>query len=55
MVSRFSDGTPSGIAQQRGSGHVFVWGDEWIEFDSEWRAQVMVARFWVNIFGWFVN
>jgi hypothetical protein len=25
----------AGVAIQMGAGHAFVWGDEWIEFDSE--------------------
>jgi len=29
-----------------------VWGDEWIEFDSEWTTLPRIKQFWVNIFAW---
>jgi hypothetical protein len=35
-------------------GHVAVWGDEWITYDSEW-ADVegqQVERLWLNLFRW---
>ena len=35
-----------------GSGRAFVWGDEWIEFDSEWTTQPQIKQLWVNIFAW---
>ncbi len=34
------------------SGRAFVWGDEWIEFDSEWSTIPQIKALWVNIFGW---
>ena len=38
-----------------GSGHVLVWGDEWITFNSEWSAHpdYQVQVFWQNIVDWF--
>jgi hypothetical protein len=30
----------------------FVFGDEWIEFDSEWTTQPQIKQFWVNVFAW---
>jgi len=39
---------------QPGDGHVIVWGDEWITYDSEW-ANVkgeQVELFWLNILKW---
>lgn len=41
-------------AAQAGAGHVFVWGDEWITYDSEWndRPEYQVELFWVNILKW---
>jgi hypothetical protein len=41
-----------GIAVQMGAGHAFVWGDEWIEFDSEWSTLPAIKQFWVQIFSW---
>jgi hypothetical protein len=50
-VARFG-GEVVGVVQERGAGRVFVWGDEWIEFDTEWRAMPMVQRFWSNALRW---
>jgi hypothetical protein len=42
-----------GRATQSGLGRVFAWGDEWIEYDSEWsRADLDVRRLWQNAFWW---
>jgi hypothetical protein len=41
-----------GFAVQMGSGRGFVWGDEWIEFDSEWSTNPQIKQLWVQIFGW---
>jgi hypothetical protein len=37
-----------------GKGHVFVWGDEWITFDSEWKdhPDYQVERLWLNAIKW---
>ncbi|HEX4351359.1 MAG TPA: hypothetical protein VHZ95_00570, partial [Polyangiales bacterium] len=34
------------------NGHIVVWGDEWITYDSEWEADDQVERFWLNILKW---
>jgi hypothetical protein len=41
-------------ALEHGSGHVVVWGDEWISFDSEWTGHpdYQVERFWLNTIKW---
>jgi len=39
------------IAQVRGLGRVLVWGDEWIELDSEF-AKPDVVRFWQQALTW---
>jgi hypothetical protein len=44
--------TTVGYAVTMGAGRAFVWGDEWIEFDSEWSQNAQIKQFWVNIFGW---
>jgi hypothetical protein len=37
-----------------GAGHLLVWGDEWITYDSEWKnhPDYQVPRFWVNMIRW---
>ncbi|MFO0671514.1 MAG: hypothetical protein U0235_18110 [Polyangiaceae bacterium] len=37
-----------------GKGHVLVWGDEWITYDSEWTGHpdYQVQLFWVNVIKW---
>lgn len=41
-------------AQQVGRGHVLVWGDEWITYDSEWSSHpdYQVTLFWLNMIKW---
>ena len=43
-----------GEAIQVGKGHVDVWGDEWITYNSEWTAHpdYQVQLFWVNTIKW---
>jgi hypothetical protein len=41
-----------GYAIQYGSGRAFVWGDEWIEFDSEWSTIPQIKQLWVQVFAW---
>ncbi len=33
-------------------GHAFVWGDEWIEYDTVWASDPQVAEFWIQVFAW---
>jgi hypothetical protein len=37
-----------------GTGHILVWGDEWISYDSEWQTQpqLRVERLWLNSIKW---
>jgi len=42
----------AGIAIQVGKGRGIVWGDEWIEFDSEWSTLPEITQFWVQLFAW---
>jgi hypothetical protein len=35
-----------------GDGHAFVWGDEWIEFDSQWSTLPQIKQLWVQVFAW---
>lgn len=41
------------VAQPDG-GHVIVWGDEWITYDSQWEAieDQQVERLWLNTLKW---
>lgn len=41
-------------ALEHQSGRVFVWGDEWITYDSEWSAHTdyQVERYWLNSLKW---
>jgi hypothetical protein len=43
---------PVGYAIQMASGRAFVWGDEWIEFDSEWSSLPQIKQLWVQVFAW---
>jgi hypothetical protein len=52
VVARFPGMIPIAQAQERGAGKVFVWGDEWIEYDSEWAALPEITLLWTNIFAW---
>jgi hypothetical protein len=51
VVARLDGGT-AGLALEVGGGRVFVWGDEWIEFDSEWSTMPMITELWTNVFAW---
>lgn len=53
-IAFFSDAakTTVGVAIQMGKGRAIVWGDEWIEFDSEWSTLPQITQFWVQVFGW---
>jgi hypothetical protein len=33
-------------------GRVFVFGDEWIEFDSEWSTMPDIEQLWFNSINW---
>ena len=54
IVARTS-GAPVAVAVDVSLGRMFVWGDEWIEYDSEWSTLPTVPKLWANIFGWVVQ
>ena len=31
---------------------LFIFGDEWIEFDSEWKNIPEIKKFWVQTLAW---
>ena len=37
-----------------GTGHLLVWGDEWITYNSEWSGHpdYQVTLFWLNMIKW---
>lgn len=42
-----------GRAAEWGRGHVFVWADEWITYDSDWsNTKYQAKRLWLNSFKW---
>lgn len=41
-----------GVAGPIGDGRVLLFGDEWIEFDSEWSTMPPILRFWQNAVSW---
>jgi hypothetical protein len=43
---------PVAFAHERAKGRAVVWGDEWIEFDSEWVALPEIEKLWVNLIAW---
>jgi len=43
---------PVAFAHERGNGRAVVWGDEWIEFDSEWKSLPEIEKLWVNMIAW---
>jgi hypothetical protein len=51
IIARVSDGA-AGVAVELGEGRAFVWGDEWIQFDSEWSSMPQINDLWVNVLSW---
>ncbi len=39
---------PVGVVQERMMGRLFVFGDEWVEFDSQWMNMPDIKQFWVQ-------
>jgi hypothetical protein len=37
-----------GVVGPFGMGRVAIWGDEWIEFDSQWSTMPAIIRLWSN-------
>lgn len=54
VIAETDDGHPFGRVGMPGKGHVFVWGDEWITYNSEWveHEDYQVELFWVNTIKW---
>jgi hypothetical protein len=45
-------GETVGVAGPIGMGRVLLFGDEWIEFDSEWSTMPPILQFWLNTVTW---
>jgi hypothetical protein len=41
-----------GVAGPLGMGQVLLFGDEWIEFDSEWSTMPPIVQLWLNTVRW---
>lgn len=41
-----------GVAGPLGEGRALLFGDEWIEFDSEWSTMPAIPQFWLNVVTW---
>ena len=41
-----------GVAGPLGGGRVLLFGDEWIEFDSEWSSMPAIPQLWLNVVTW---
>lgn len=52
VIARLPGMIAAAQVQERGAGKVFVWGDEWIEYDSEWAMLPEITQLWTNIFEW---
>ncbi|MGH7436545.1 MAG: glutamine amidotransferase [Polyangiaceae bacterium] len=55
VVASLDDHTPVGVACQHGAGRVFVWGDEWVEYSSQWTKDSGVPRFWKSAVDWLTH
>lgn len=43
---------PVAMAADVGAGRVYLWGDEWVQFDSEWGQMPQIKTFWQNAIQW---
>jgi hypothetical protein len=40
------------VAATLGSGRIYLWGDEWVTFDSEWEGSTQIQMFWSDVLSW---
>jgi hypothetical protein len=43
------NGAPVGMAHEGPQARAVLWGDEWIEFDSEWQTIPDIVQLWINL------
>ncbi len=51
-VATLPNEASAAMVNQVGEGRVFAWGDEWVQFDSEWSSMPEVTQFWAGVTGW---
>ncbi len=49
----FDTGTPIGMISDHGSGRVYMWGDEWVEYSMNFGNNV--TQFWQNAIDWLTH
>jgi uncharacterized membrane protein len=54
ILARDAQGLAALRVRELEHGHVLVWGDEWITYDSEWQSNTdqQVQRLWLNGLKW---
>ena len=52
FVPNSAGNIPVAYAVQMDAGRAFVWGDEWIEYDSEWSSMPQIPQLWLQVFSW---
>jgi len=48
----FLEAAPVGAVCEHGTGRVYLWGDEWVEYTSEWTSATDAQRFWQDAIDW---
>lgn len=51
IIAKLPQG-PVAIAEVRELGRIYLWGDEWVQFDSEWQQMPEIKIFWQNALSW---
>ncbi|MEZ4256346.1 MAG: hypothetical protein R3A78_11670 [Polyangiales bacterium] len=51
-VATLPNDSAAAMVSTVGNGRVFAWGDEWIEFDSEWTSMPEIPKFWAGVTAW---
>lgn len=40
------------VAAERVDGRIYLWGDEWVQYDMVWNGDPMIEQFWSNAITW---
>jgi hypothetical protein len=48
----FEEGGAVGAICQHGAGRLYLWGDEWVEFSSQWTTATDAQLFWQDAIAW---
>jgi hypothetical protein len=46
------EGTTVGAICVQGAGRIYLWGDEWVEYSSQWTASTDTQAFWQDAIDW---